>query len=387
MTVFCGVPAAKAFSGFGNDITLMIIGTCVVGDALFYTGAADYIGKRLIALFGGNEKIFLMACIIISAALSAFLSNSATVAMMLPIVGAAVASSKGKLQKKHLYMPIGFAAVAGGGLTLVGSTPQLIAQGMILDAGLEGASFFEYFMTGFPRVLLMLLFFMTVGGKFMRKVCDFPEVQDAEPPQAASEEKFTFKMLVSVLIMVGCVLGFIFRLWTYGTVSMFCAALCFVTGCCSFKETFKELDWNTIVLLAAALGFAAALDESGTGELIANICVSALGANVKPIIVLILIAFLATMLGNMISASGATPILAPICLYMAPKFGMDPRSLVIAVVVFSSIVYSTPTSTPPNSMPMIAGYRFMDYVKVGGLLNLATVVMMIILFPMMYPLT
>ena len=63
--------------------------------------------------------------------------------MMLPIAASAISASGGKLTKKHTYMPIGFAAVAGGGLTLIGSTPQIIAQGMLIDAGLEGAGFFE----------------------------------------------------------------------------------------------------------------------------------------------------------------------------------------------------------------------------------------------------
>lgn len=374
------------FSGFSNNVTMMIIGMCIVGDTLFYTGAASYLGSKLIKVFGKNEKVFLIACVCISAVLSAFLSNSATVAMMLPISASAISASEGRLTKKHTYMPIGFAAVAGGGLTLIGSTPQIIAQGLLVDSGFQGASFFEYLLTGIPKVLIMIVFFSTIGYKMIKHVCDFPEVQDDADKDNVAEKHnhFTFKMLISIVILLGCVAGFITQIWSFGIVSMLGAVLCIITGCVNIKDAFKHLDWNTIILIACSLGFAACLNESGAGEVIANAFVGLVGKDVNHYVVLVVIAILASFLGNIVSASAATPILAPICLYMAPKIGMDSRSLVLAVVIFSSIVYTTPTSTPPNSMPLIAGYRYTDYVKIGGLLNVITVVCLLIIYPFIY---
>ncbi len=386
MGVFGCCSLGTVFSGFSNNVTMMIIGMCIVGDTLFYTGAASFLGSKLIKIFGKNEKIFLVACIIITAALSAFLSNSATVAMMLPIAASAIASSEGRLTKKHTYMPIGFAAVAGGGMTLIGSTPQIIAQGMLSEAGLEGAGFFEYFVTGLPKVLIMVVFFLTIGYPMIKKTCDFPEVPDAaDKSEVATENtKFTLKMLVSILILIGCVIGFVTQLWSFGVVSMLGAAMCIVTRCVKAKDAFKHLDWNTIILVACALGFASCLNESGAGVVIAKAFVGFVGPNVNHFVVLIIIALLASFLGNIVSASAATPILAPICLYMAPEIGMDSRALIIAVVVFSSIVYTTPTSTPPNSMPLVAGYRYRDYVKIGGLLNVTSVVLLLLVYPLIY---
>lgn len=386
MGIFNCCSLNTVFSGFSNDVTMMIIGMCIVGDTLFYTGAASYIGSKLIKVFGKSEKVFLIACVVISSVLSAFLSNSATVAMMLPIAASAISASNGRLTKKHTYMPIGFAAVAGGGLTLIGSTPQIIAQGLLVDAGFRGASFFEYLKTGIPKVLIMIAFFSSVGYNMIKRVCDFPEVKDDPDKDNVAEEHdhFTSKMFISSVILLGCVIGFITQVWSFGIVSMLGAVLCIITGCVNIKDAFKHLDWNTIILIACSLGFAACLNESGAGEVIANAFVGMVGNNVNHFIVLVVIAILASFLGNIVSASAATPILAPICIYMAPKIGMDPRSLVIAVVVFSSIVYTTPTSTPPNSMPLIAGYRYNDYVKIGGLLNIITVVVLLLIYPLVY---
>jgi anion transporter len=386
MGIFGCCKMSTVFSGLSNNVTLMILGMCIVGDSLFYTGAATYLGNKLIRSFGKTERMFVFACILLSAVLSAFLSNSATVAMLLPIAASAIASSNGRLLKKNTYMPIGFAAVAGGGTTLIGSTPQIIAQGILEDAGLQGATFFEYMLTGLPKVVIMLVFFMTIGNALIKKICTFPEVPDAQPVNDPTNDRFTRKMLISLLIMLGCVVCFIFQLWTYGVVSMLGAMLCIITGCTTFNQAFKNLDWKTIILVAFALGFAACLDESGAGQVIAATFVNLIGNDVNPMLVLTVLAFLASFLGNVVSASAATPILAPMCLYIAPKLSLDPRSLIIAVVVFGSIVYTSPTSTPPNSMPLIAGYRYMDYVKIGGLLNLVSILLLIFIFPVFYPL-
>lgn len=386
MGIFNCCSLNTVFSGFSNNVTMMIIGMCIVGDTLFYTGAASYLGGKLIKGFGKNEKVFLIVCVIISSTLSAFLSNSATVAMMLPIAASAISASKGKLTKKHTYMPIGFAAVAGGGLTLIGSTPQIIAQGLLADAGFQGAGFFEYLMTGIPKVFIMIFFFSTIGYSMMKRICNFPEVEDNQDKDnlAAKHDCFTPKMFISIMILFGCVMGFITQAWSFGIVSMLGAALCIVTGCISMKDAFKHLDWNTIILIACSLSFAACLNESGAGQVIANAFVGFVGDDVNHYLVLAVIAVLSSFLGNIVSASAATPILAPICLYMAPKIGMDARSLVIAVVVFSSIVYTTPTSTPPNSMPLIAGYKYTDYVKIGGVLNIITIAFLLVLYPLIY---
>jgi sodium-dependent dicarboxylate transporter 2/3/5 len=307
--------------------------------------------------------------------------------MMIPIMSSAIASSDGILTKKYTYMPIGFAAVAGGGLTLIGSTPQIIAQGILIEANLKGASFYEYLWTGIPKVLILLVYFMTFGYYLIKKVCTFPEkVDDLSKLKEKSnlDDKLTIRMIISILILLGCVIGFLIQLWTFGMVAMLGAALCIITKCIPFKSAFKNLDWNTIILVASALSFAACLDESGAGIVMAESIIKVVGENANPLIILSIVGILSSLLGNLVSASAATPILAPICLFMAPAIGLNPRSLIIAVVVFSSIVYTSPTSTPPNTMPLVAGYRYMDYVKVGGLLNIITVILSIIIFPMLY---
>lgn len=100
MGIFGVIPFSSAFSGFANDITIMIIGSMIVGEALFETGVAEQLGNIILRAVGKSERAFLLACVATSAVLSAFLSNTAVVAMMLPVVAATAAKSNGLIEKK-----------------------------------------------------------------------------------------------------------------------------------------------------------------------------------------------------------------------------------------------------------------------------------------------
>ncbi|PWM38004.1 MAG: hypothetical protein DBX66_04500, partial [Clostridiales bacterium] len=172
----CGVTTyARSFSGFSNDILMMSAGMIIVGDTLFATGAARLIGTRIVRLFGRSERLFIGATVLITATLSAFLSNTATAAMMIPVMASAVAASNGRLSKRNTYMAVGFASIAGGGCTLIGSTPQLLAQGILEEGGYPACGFFDYAAAGIPKVLILLAYFLTVGYWLGKRVFDFEE--------------------------------------------------------------------------------------------------------------------------------------------------------------------------------------------------------------------
>lgn len=374
---------SKAFSGFGNDTLMMVVGMTIVGDALFATGGANLIGSKIVKAFGKTEKMFILACTIITAVLSAFLSNSATAAMMFPIMAAAIASSNGKLTKKYSYMAVGFGAIAGGGCTLIGSTPQVIAQGLLEEAGMEGASFFTYLGAGLPKVLILVVYFLTIGFKLGQKTFNFEEPEDdTEIPEG--EQKLTPRIVISILILLGCIIGFISGLWTLGGVAMVGGALCVITKCIDFKPMIRNLDWTTIIVVGGSLGFASCIDESGAGEVIANFTVGLLGEDVSPIILISVLGFLAVVMGNLMTHTSTSAILVPITIYIAQGMGINVRSAVLAIVMFTNITYCTPIMTPAATMTLAAGYRFKDYVRVGGLLNVISYAAMVAMLPVLF---
>ena len=106
MGIFGIIPFSSVFAGFSNDVTMMVIGSMVLGEALFETGVAQKIGSTIIKMVGTKEKVFIVTVVVVTAILSAFLSNTAVVAIMMPMIAATAASSRGVITKKNTFMPL-----------------------------------------------------------------------------------------------------------------------------------------------------------------------------------------------------------------------------------------------------------------------------------------
>lgn len=387
LAIFGVIPFNSAFAGFGNDIVFLMAGMMVVGNALFETGTAQIIGKAIISVVGTNEKVFLAALILISIPISAFLSNTATAAIMLPLAGSAIAVSGGKFTKKNTFMIIGIASVAGGGLTLVSSPPQLIARAILEEGGHETLGFFDITPIGVPILILLFVYALTIGYKLQKKVFDFEEVKEESElenrkQEAAEKPKSVVKMYISVAALLFCVIGFITDLWTVGIVAMVGAVACIATGCISQKAVFQKMDWTTVIIFGCSFGFAAGLEHSGAGQLIAQGTINILGESVSPWLLCAALAFIAVILSNFMSTTATAALLIPIAVFSAIELGYDVRSIVLAVAVAANIGYATPISTPPMTMTLVGGYRFKDYLKVGGLFNLLAFMLVVLLFPL-----
>lgn len=381
MGIFGVIPFKELYAGFGNDVVVMVVGVMILGEALFESGVAKVIGKKTLDLVGNNEKTILFAIVLITAFLSAFLSNTATVAMFIPIISSIAANSGGKITKKNTFMALGFAAVAGGSCTLVGSTPQLIAQGILEETGCNTMGFFDLAFVGVPKVLVIALYFSTIGYWLQKKVFNFPEREDKIPEGESNvnkgddntNEKTSYyeriKKIIPVTVMFFCVIGFVTQIWTVGTVALLGAVICVLTGCISLEKAFNKIDWATVIILGSSITYAKGLDVSGGGEMIAKWVIGLLGVNPSPVLVLCLLAGVAAILGNIMSQTATTAMLTPIGITMALKLGIEPTTIAIAIVSGANVAYMTPVATPPITMTLVAGYRFLDYVKVGALLN------------------
>jgi anion transporter len=386
MAIFGVIPFGAAFAGFGSDIVFLMAGMITVGNALFETGAAPLMGKKIISLVGTNEKIFIAALIIVAIPLSAFLSNTATAAIMLPLAASSIGAGGGKLTKKNTYMIVGMAAVTGGGLTLVSSPPQLIAQRILQEGGHEVMGFFDIGMFGLPLFALLLVYSLTVGYRLQKKSFTFEEVTDTTQAGREENKKYTgaeiTKMVISVSVLFFCVVGFIREWWSPGIVAMLGAAVCIATKCISQKTAYKKMDWTTLIIFGCSFGFAAGLEQSGAGLMIAQGTIQLLGSAVTPWLLCAVLALIAVTLTNFMSSTATAALLLPIGVFTAVELGYDVRSVAMAVAIAASIGYATPMSTPPMTMTLAAGYRFKDYIKVGGLYNILAYILVVLLFPL-----
>ena len=163
--VFGILTVQEAFSGFSNTTVVMIAGLFVVGEALSRTGVTAWIGNKIVALSQNNSNSLLILLILGAAIISGFISNTGTVASLIPV---AIASAwRLKTPASKILIPLAFAANTGGLLTLTGTPPNIIADQAMRDAGFPGFSFFEYAFIGIPLLIALLLYMRYFGIKIL----------------------------------------------------------------------------------------------------------------------------------------------------------------------------------------------------------------------------
>ena len=183
LLVFHILTPEEALSGFSNSVVVMMVGLFVVGGAIFQTGLAKMISSRLLKLAGQSElKLFLLV-MLATAAIGAFVSNTGTVALMLPIV-VSLALRAGTTPGR-LLMPLAFASSMGGMMTLIGTPPNLVIQDVLVHAGHEPLSFFSFLPVGLLCLLTGIVVLLPLTRWFLSKR---PEKNDASASGKSLDE-------------------------------------------------------------------------------------------------------------------------------------------------------------------------------------------------------
>lgn len=136
----------EALAGFSNSVVVMMIGLFVVGGGIFRTGLAKLVSRKLLQLAGTNETKLLLMVMIATASIGAFVSNTGTVAVMMPIVVSLAYSAE--TTPGRLLMPLAFASSLGGMLTSIGTPPNLVIQEALAASGYGELKFFSFAPTG-----------------------------------------------------------------------------------------------------------------------------------------------------------------------------------------------------------------------------------------------
>ena len=373
----------QAFAGYVDSNVILCVAMFVVGQALFETGMANKIGG-LVTKFAKSERSLIIAIMVIVGLMSGVLSNTGTAAVLIPVV-IGIAAKSGYARSK-LLMPLVFAAAMGGNLSLIGAPGNLIAQSALGEIEMS-FGFFEYAIVGLPILIAGILFYATIGEKLL------PSHEVKDEGAFSTDQDFShvpkWKQVLSLVILVLTLLGMIFekqigiKLQVSASVG---AIILILTGVISEKEALKSIDLKTVFLFGGSLALATALEHTGAGSLIADTLIGAMGNEVHPLILLVVIFVITCTMTNFMSNTATTALMVPIAVSLAQGLGADPRAVVIATVIAGSCAYATPIGMPANTMVVgIGGYKFIDYVKAGLPLILVSFIICMVILPVAYP--
>lgn len=394
-------------SGYNSDSTWMVFSMCMVGACVFECGLAETIGNALRNVCDTEHKVALILFPVVLI-MSAFLNNSATTATFKPILESVSKASNGKISARKYLMPLAFAASAGGMLTLAGSTPQVIINGLMADTdGLEPFGFFEFALVGGPICIVLIIGVMTFLGKMAEKMF----AKEIEMERQISREfcaqnevggkvevKMDAKQKKCAFCMGFAIVGFIcqsyvgdYLAFELSTVAITAAMLTIILGCWSLKQLYLESDWNTFFVLAGSISFADGLDKAGSGQLIADWAVAQLG-DASAFVIYAVFVLIGIIMTQIMSNTAAVAMMGPIAIYVSAGVGFSAVPILMGLAIGCSSAFMTPVGTPPNTIVLSGGYvpdtpyKFMDYVKLGTVFQVIASVLCIVLCPIYYPL-
>ena len=372
-----------AFAGFIDSNVILFVAMFIVGGALFETGMANKIGG-IVTHFAKTERQLIVAIMVIVGVMSGFLSNTGTAAILIPVV-IGIAAKSG-YSRSRLLMPLVFAAAMGGNLTLIGAPGNMIAQSGMEGIGLK-FGFFDYAKVGVPILIVGIIYFAFIGYKFL------PNKEGSDEGIFDESKDFShvpkWKQYLSLVILLLTLVGMIFeeqvgiKLCVIGCIG---ALALMVTGVISEKDALASIDLKTIFLFGGTLSLAAALEQTGAGELIAEKVIGMLGDNPSPYVLTFVIFMLCCVMTNFMSNTATTALMVPIGISIAQGMGADPSAVLMACVIGGSCAYATPIGMPANTMVVTAGgYTFKDYAKAGVPMILVATVVSMILLQIFYP--
>jgi anion transporter len=381
--VFNIIDQKALFGSLINSNVILILAMCVIGQAFFKTGMA-YKSGAIITRFAKTERSLIMWVMIVGGVMSGFLSNTGTVAVLMPIVIGI--SAKMKIKPSKFLIPLCAAATIGANLSILGSPGNLIAK-----AGLEEATngamtfgFFEYSKIGIPLLIATIAYFYFIGYK------QLPDREAGEYTAASNDYSHipSWQGPVTLIILIATILAMMFEdfigipLHISATIG---AIITVISGILTEKEAVNSFEMTVAFLIAFMLPMSTALETTGASAMIADIVIK-VGGSYGPIILTALLYLITNLVTQFMSNTAACALLVPIAASISAQLGADPRAAIIAVFIGSSVAVATPLAIPANAMVMgPGGYKFKDFAKTGIPVMLICFVLSMILLPILYP--
>ncbi len=362
------VTPSSVYSNFGGSTIIFLIVMSLIVDALTETGIIQNLsdlvfrGKILV-----NQRFAIFVTCMFSGIATGFLSNTALVVMLIPVLAALVLKSNGNLRLKYLLLGVATEATVGGSISLIGGAPNLATQGALEEAGVETMGFFSAAPLSIILVIVTAIYFATLGYNIMRKVCNFDDTEitkNAAPTNRVSAP--TWKKVVSLAVLVGCIICFILDIGDNQIIGFIGVAILWITRCTKPGPALKAVDWNTMWVLNFALVVAAAVIQSGTAAYVADfILVLCGGENASYVLVLLVVLAIGGVLTQVMSNTATNAMFTPICISLAASLGVSPLAIAIPSMLMVNCAVTSPLGSPCMTVALNGGYRPKDYLLVG----------------------
>ena len=339
--VLCGIiDPAELFSAFSGSTIVLVAAMMVVGSALFHTGIAAKMADVLVKFTGTSENGIMIAFMLVATIISAVCSGVAVVAMLLPIVISV--SQRAGVSVSRQLIPMSFAASFGCNLTLMGAASNVVVNGALEDLGVPTMTFFELGKVGIPVSIAGIVFFLTIGKRFLTPGDTSDREYLAEYTGSNKAVEFNAVkaglclVILAVLLVAMAIDSDSFPMYL---VAAFAAFVLVLTGCISQSDAYKSIDLSTLFIVAGMSAVSTGMSKSGAGALIADTAVNLLGEHPNKLLVLAIILILVTLLTNAMVNTSCALLVTPLFIPVVQAFGMNTTAAMIMGLIRNTAYY------------------------------------------------
>jgi len=406
------MPIAEVGNNYGSPIIFLFFGGFVMALALEKVNLHRRIALNIIKITGTTPNKVVLGFMVATAALSMWISNTATAVVMLPIamsvIKLLVDDSDGFTQKDKNFsisvmLGIAFSANAGGIATVIGTPPNSILIGLLENEYQIEISFLKWMAFGLPFSIIMIalsyitlvhLIFPSKGLNFTASKEVIKNELEKLGPTAPKEKMVLviFGVTVSLWIFRTLINAALPNLGLTDTmISIFAAIALFSIPfnlkkgdfILQWKDT-EKLAWGILILFGGGLALANGMSVTGIVDRVSQaIAAGNFSVSMTAGLLIVLMLFMTELMSNV----ALVAVLAPVVAGIAIGLGIPIVYLLIPVTMASSCAFMLPMATPPNAIVFASGFiEVKDMVKAGIILNLVAVLLLILLFEFIIPL-
>jgi len=373
-------PADEVFGFFGNEAVFFLIGAFMLAAGVQKSGLHRRISAKFLKFFGNSPRKFILGTLLLSSSLTLFMSEHAVVALLLPIVGAAIATlDRGTSTGKAAMISLTYGATAGSVATLMGGArnPYTVAY-LSENYGIH-VSFLQWSAMALPVTLIMLplLWLIIVGVHRPREI---PSSSDFSGGKFSRDET----VVLSVLILTVLILLFV-KSWGIAVAVIIGAVLLFIFNILNWRDVEKSMPWGIILLYGGAMTLGKGLQVTGASLWLASSIIEFLGEN--PYTILIVLLVLTVLMTEVMSHAAAVALMLPIGSAMAEIAGMSVLGVSMAIALAGGFGYALLMGTPGNIMTYSTGYfRQRDIMKTGVIADILGIAVVFLMATVLWPL-
>jgi len=353
------LPAAQAFAHFAHPVIFLFMGGFALAAALQKYSLDKLFAVKMLSLSKGSPLRAILLLFLTTALLSMWISNTATIALMLPIALGLLSAQQMGTQNDNqanvyifVLLGLAYSGNLGGMATLIGSPPNAIA------ASAAGLSFSDWLGWGVPMFallfpLMILVLFIIFRPQFSTNI---------ELTLPVVESSWQRKLVILIFSLTAC--GWVFSTPLAGLMGitrgfdamLAVIAIVLLTGsnCLPFDDFIKKTNWGILILFGGGLTLSAVLKISGASLWLASAISSNLPAD-NTWFVLVIICIFVIFLTELVSNTASAALLVPLFMTVAVELNLPPSGIAVVIALCASCAFMLPVATPPNAIVYSSG--------------------------------